>query len=1145
MYSLLYIDDEPALLEIGRLFLERTGDFTVTCTGSGQEALRELVKTRFDAIVSDYQMQGMDGIELLKAVRNSYGRIPFILFTGKGREEVVIAAINNGADFYIQKGGEPKAQYAELAHKLRQAITRVRAEKALLESEKRLTDIINFLPDATMAIDTKGTVIAWNRAMEEITGRSAADILGKNNHEYAVAFYGEQRPMLADLVLSPDEKFETGHYLYTRRTATTLTAETDLELEGRPTIHLWAKASCLFDANGTLIGAIESIRDITDLIESEGELRAANERLAASAEELRSQYNELAGSEKKILENEEKYRTLVEHTQDGIFIAQDGHLVFHNQGFRKILGYAEGELDGVPLEQCLAPEDRDMVLARHFSRLSGDQLPEVYECSFLSRDGTTQRRVKMDVGLASYRGKPATIGTIHDVTDERLREEKLRDSEMHYRTLVENLQDVIYQTDREGRLTMISPSGAVLLGYDSPEELIGKNVEDSLYLAPEKQKEVHDALYRDGSVKNFVVELRRKQGTPVTVSTSSHLYYDKEGTVLGIEGIFHDITAQKKAQEESDRRREQLEEISASVPGVVYQFYAMPDGTWGASYVSGRVQDILGAPVDAVNMQTWFVEHVHPDDRARFTTSINTALENRENWQFEGRFIKPSGEVMWFQGNANLIPHEDKQVYSGVIVDITRRKLAEEALRESEEQFRKIFENSPLGLALSTPDLRFVLVNPAMASMTGYTKEELLKISFKDITHPDHLGSDLGQVQDLAAGTIPVYCTEKRYIRKDGSILWGFLKLAAIRDHEGTLRHFVAQIEDITERKNAEEALRESETKYRMLVENSHDIIYTISPDGVFTFVSPVWTTLLGHPVSDVVNKPFRTFIHPLDIPQYEAVLAEGARTGKPRAGIVYRVFHADGSIRLHTSNISPVFDEKGTLILSIGIAQDITEVRRSENGIREANRKLGLLNSITRHDIKNQLTVVRGYAQIAALAKPDPTIADYLVKMDTALEVIQRQIEFMRTYQDLGVNALAWYRIDELVSPVKPADIPVTSTCQAVEIFADPMIGKVFFNLFDNAIRHGKTVTHIDVRCETVSENLILTVEDNGIGIPPGEKQKIFEKGYGKHTGFGLFLTREILAITNISILETGTPGKGARFEITVPKEAYRSAAK
>ncbi|MEN6395364.1 MAG: PAS domain S-box protein [Methanoregula sp.] len=1142
MYSLLYIDDEPALLEIGRLFLERTGDFTVTCAGSGQEALEKLAGSHFDAIVSDYQMQGMDGIELLKAVRNSYGKIPFILFTGKGREEVVIAAINNGADFYIQKGGEPKAQFAELAHKLRQAITRVQAENALLESEKRLTDIINFLPDATMAIDTKGTVIAWNRAMEKITGRSAADILGKDNHEYSLVFYGERRPMLIDLVLSPDEKFETGHYLYTRRTATNLTAETVLEREGRPRVNLWGIASCLFDANGTLIGAIESIRDITHLIESESELRAANEQLAASAEELRSQYDELAGNEKKLQESEEKYRTLVEHSQDGIFIAQDGHLVFHNRGFREILGYAKGELNGVPLERCLAPEDRDMVLARHFSRLSGDQLPEVYECSFLMRDGTTRRRVKMDVGLASYRGKPATIGTIHDVTDERLREEKLRDSEMHYRTLVENLQDVVYQTDREGRLTMISPSGVALLGYDSPEELIGKNIEESLYLVPEKRKVFHDALLRDGLVKDFEVELRHKQGTPVTVSTSSHLYYDKDGTVLGIEGIFHDITAQKKALEERDRRRDQLEEISASVPGVVYQFYVTPDGTWGESFLSGQVQDILGAPAKVVNMQPWFVEHVHPDDRARFAASIETALKNRENWQFEGRFIKPSGEVMWFQGNANLIPHEDKLVYSGVLMDITKRRLAEEALRESEEQFRNIFENSPLGMALSTPDLRFVLVNPAMASMTGYTKGELQKISFKDITHPDYLESDLEQVQELAAGAIPVYCTEKRYIRKDGSILWGLLKLTAIRDQQGTLHYFVAQVEDITERKKAEEALRKSEMKYRMLVENSHDIIYSISPGGVITFVSPVWTTLLGHPVSDVINKPFRTFIHPQDIQRYEALLAEVVKTGNAQAGIEYRVYHADGSIRLHSSNISPVFDEQGTLVFSIGTAQDITDVRQSEQGAKEANRKLGLLNSITRHDMNNQLTIVLGYAQLAALEKPDPTIAGYLVKMETALTVIQRQIEFMKTYQDLGVIAPAWHRIDDLVRSARPDDLSITSTCQDVMIFADPMIGKVFSNLFDNALRHGKTVTHVDVRCEAGAENLVLTVEDNGIGVPIDEKMNIFEKGYGQNTGFGLFLTREILAITGISIRETGTPGKGARFEIIVPKEAYRN---
>ncbi|HEX3002344.1 MAG TPA: response regulator, partial [Methanoregula sp.] len=123
MLSLLYVDDEPGLLEIGKLFLETSGGFTVTTAVSGNEGLDELAVHPFDAIVSDYQMPEMNGIQFLKAVRKSYGSIPFILFTGRGREEVVIEAINNGADFYLQKGGDPKAQFAELAHKIRQAVS--------------------------------------------------------------------------------------------------------------------------------------------------------------------------------------------------------------------------------------------------------------------------------------------------------------------------------------------------------------------------------------------------------------------------------------------------------------------------------------------------------------------------------------------------------------------------------------------------------------------------------------------------------------------------------------------------------------------------------------------------------------------------------------------------------------------------------------------------------------------------------------------------------------------------------------------------------------------------------------------------------------------------------------------------------------
>ncbi|NMB77602.1 MAG: response regulator, partial [Methanomicrobiales archaeon] len=137
MISVLYIDDEPSLLEIARIFLEETGDFTVTTMTSAEEALASGAARSCDAIISDYQMGGMDGIAFLQAVRQEHPDVPFILFTGRGREAVVIEALNNGADFYLQKGGDPQAQFAELENKVRYAVARRRAEQELSASEER------------------------------------------------------------------------------------------------------------------------------------------------------------------------------------------------------------------------------------------------------------------------------------------------------------------------------------------------------------------------------------------------------------------------------------------------------------------------------------------------------------------------------------------------------------------------------------------------------------------------------------------------------------------------------------------------------------------------------------------------------------------------------------------------------------------------------------------------------------------------------------------------------------------------------------------------------------------------------------------------------------------------------------------------
>jgi len=418
IYRILYVDDEPGLLEIGKLFLEREDGFAVDTLTSAVQAL-ELVQTeRYNAIISDYQMPDIDGITFLKQLKASGNQIPFILFTGRGREEVVIEALNEGADFYIQKGGDLTSLFVELAYKIRQAVARREIEDSLRESEKRLSDIIAFLPNATFAIDRAGVIITWNRAIEEMTGFPAEIMVGKGDCEYSLPFYGKCQPILIDLIFEPDEVIEP-KYSHIIREKDVLIAEVTLQsLQGRKVTFV-CKASPLYNSQGEIVGAIESIQDITEQKKAEDELMAAYEQITAAEEVLRAQFDELKQNQQIIRESEEKYRILADHTRDGVFIAQEGRLMVVNQAMLSITGYTEEELLGKPLTVPIAPEDRDMVTTRHKSRLSGNSEPEMYEFSLIHKDQQRRMKVIMSVGAGTYQGKPATIGTVHDVTEER------------------------------------------------------------------------------------------------------------------------------------------------------------------------------------------------------------------------------------------------------------------------------------------------------------------------------------------------------------------------------------------------------------------------------------------------------------------------------------------------------------------------------------------------------------------------------------------------------------------------------------------------------------------------------------------------------------------------------------------------------
>jgi len=270
--SVLYVDDDPTLLEICKMFLELSGQIRVDTLTCAHAALEQLASSCYDAIISDYQMPSMDGISFLKSLRSQGNSTPFILFTGRGREEVVIEAYNNGADFYLQKGGDPEAQFTELEHKILLVIDQRRLKADLIESQRRVADIIDFLPDATFAINLEGTVISWNRAMEDLTGVSKESILGTGNYSYALPFYRERHPILIDLVFCQDHAIRE-KYLHVHKAGNKFIADGKIpDLNGKSETCLWGIASPLFDSKGNVVGAIESIRDITEMKRTEDSL---------------------------------------------------------------------------------------------------------------------------------------------------------------------------------------------------------------------------------------------------------------------------------------------------------------------------------------------------------------------------------------------------------------------------------------------------------------------------------------------------------------------------------------------------------------------------------------------------------------------------------------------------------------------------------------------------------------------------------------------------------------------------------------------------------------------------------------------------------------------------------------------------------
>ncbi len=298
----------------------------------------------------------------------------------------------------------------------------------------------------------------------------------------------------------------------------------------------------------------------------------------------------------------------------------------------------------------------------------------------------------------------------------------------------------------------------------------------------------------------------------------------------------------------------------------------------------------------------------------------------------------------------------------------------------------------------------------------------------------------------------------------------------------------------------------------------------------------------------DLIPVPeIETRVHPDDYPAFLQRMDEATRKNELYSESECRVSAGDGTWRwVHIRGRVMDRTEDGRPVRVAGILRDITELKQAQDALTGANKKNTLLSSITRHDIINQICAISAYAHLLADDLPGAgQDGTYLRRILAATETIQDQISFMQDYQSMGARSPDYYRVSTVVQRAyqnaSHGDIEIVISTGMLEVFADPMLEKVFFNLVDNSIRHGGGATRIRVSFHEVEGTGVLIYEDDGAGVPQSLKEKIFARGFGRNSGLGLFLVREILGITGMTIRETGTEGEGARFEILVQAGNFR----
>jgi two-component system cell cycle sensor histidine kinase/response regulator CckA len=626
---------------------------------------------------------------------------------------------------------------------------------------------------------------------------------------------------------------------------------------------------------------------------------------------------------------------------------------------------------------------------------------------------------------------------------------------------------------------------------------------------------------------------------------------------------------------EAEEARRSLGALHSTLPGMAYR--CRNDREWTLESVSPGALELTGYTAEELVRHRTFADLIHPENRAGLWETVQDAVDHDRPYDLEYRVVRADGRIRWVSEHGQAVGRtpDGVAVLEGFLLDVTRHKQVEQALRTGDAQFRAVFDEAPIGMALMNMDGYLVRSNNALQAMLGYTEQELAGAILGQLTHEDDVAAGWEAFGDLVAGEISHYQVVKRYLRSDGGVVWGRLSVALVRSPDGQPHYAIAMVENVTERHEAVEALRLREHEFRSLLEQGREVISILDPQGDLRFTSPAVERVLGYGRGDLVGTYLGELVHPDDVPAMLDVFERAIQApGRPRAAEL-RMRHRDGSWRVLETVGTSLLDDPavGGIVVN---SRDVTERRDAQEALRRSEQQLlqvqkmeaiGRLAGGVAHDFNNLLTAIRGNAELVLADLPPGAQAREDVEeirraSDRAAALTRQLLAFSRRQvlqpRLLDLNQSVG-EMERMLRRLLGEDVELVTRLggELRRVRADPaQVEQVIMNLAVNgrdAMPGGGVLVVCTENAElepelrekypyvVPGEYVLLEVGDTGQGMDPATLQSAFEpffttKGAGRGTGLGLSMVYGIVKQSGGYVWIDSEAGRGTRVRVYLP---------